>query len=183
MSKIAVFLASGFEEIEALTVVDICRRAGITVTMVSVAGERTVEGSHGIKVLADHMFDETDIDNMDMLVLPGGMPGSRNLQAHEKLMKKVTEFYKKGKNVAAICAAPTVFGSLGILNGRKACCYPGMEDELTGASVVYDPVAVSDNVITARGMGCAIPFALAITEHFCGREKAEKLAEGIVYRS
>lgn len=182
MSKIAVFLADGFEEIEALTVVDICRRAGILVEMVSVQDGKIVEGSHGIRVDADMLFEDMDFDSLDMLVLPGGMPGTRNLEAHKGLMEQLDAFYREGKYVAAICAAPTIMGHRGILKGRKACCYPGMENELDGAEVVYEPVAISEHVITSRGMGCAIPFGLAVTAVLCGKEKAEELARGIVYQ-
>ncbi len=181
MNKIAIFLAAGFEEIEALTVVDICRRAGISVTMASVTEDVVVEGSHGIKVTADCVLEEVDFDSMDMLVLPGGMPGTKNLEACDKLMEQIDAFDQAGKYVAAICAAPSVLGHRGILEGRKACCYPGFEDQLKGAEVVYDAVAVSDHVITSRGMGCAIPFGLAITAVFCGEEKAKELSKGIIY--
>lgn len=181
MSKIAVFLAKGFEEIEALTVVDICRRAKIEVKMVSIDSSLEVEGSHGIKVLADETFDETDFDSLDMLVLPGGMPGTRNLEAHAGLMERVDEFYKEGRFIAAICAAPSIFGHRGILRGRKACCFPGFEDALEDAEVTMDQTVRSEHVITSRGMGCAIPFALAITEVFCGQEKAAELGKSIIY--
>ena len=126
MSRIAVFFADGFEEIEALTVVDICRRAGIAVEMVSVKEEKEVTGSHGICVKTDVLFDEVDFESLDMLVLPGGMPGTRNLEKHQGLMAQLDSFYAAGRYVAAICAAPTVMGHRGILKGRKACCYPGM---------------------------------------------------------
>ena len=183
MSKIAVFFAEGFEEIEALTVVDICRRAGISVEMVSVKEEKEVTGSHGICVNADKVFEEVEFESLEMLVLPGGMPGRLNLVKHQGLMARLDDFYAAGKYVAAICAAPTVMGHRGMLKGRKACCYPGMEEELAGAEVVFEPVAISDHVITSRGMGCAIPFGLAITSILCGEEKAQKLAKGIVYHS
>lgn len=181
MNKIAVFLADGFEEIEALTVVDICRRAGIEVIMTSVGDSKEVEGSHGIRIQADELFEEVDFDSLDMLVLPGGMPGTRNLEAHKGLMERVDSFYKEGKYIAAICAAPSILGHRGIVKGRRACCYPGFEEQMEGAQVVYEPTAVSGHVITGRGMGCAIPFALAVTAVFCGQEKADELAEGIVY--
>ncbi len=181
MSKIAIFLAAGFEEIEALTVVDICRRAGIEVTMASITSDLCVEGSHGIKVSADCVLEEVDFDSMDMLVLPGGMPGTKNLEACEKLMEQVDAFDQAKKYVAAICAAPSVLGHRGILKGRKACCYPGFEDQLEGAQVCFEAVAVADHVITSRGMGTAIPFALAITAVFCGEKKAEELSKGIIY--
>ncbi len=181
MNKIAVFFAEGFEEIEALTVVDLCRRAGIDTQMVSVTGQQSVTGSHKIAVAMDAGFEDVDFDQLDMIVLPGGMPGTKNLEAHDGLMKQVDAFYEAGKGVAAICAAPSILGHRGILKGRKACSYPGFEKELEGANVVYDNVAVSDHVITSRGMGCAIDFSLAIIEALCGKEVAEKLAEAIIY--
>jgi len=181
MSKIGVFLADGFEEIEALTVVDICRRLGIDVDMVSIKEDKMVEGSHGIRVEADCLFTEVDFAKLDMIVLPGGLPGTTNLEAHKGLMERVNIFYSIGKYVAAICAAPTIFGHRGIVNGRKACCYPGMEEQLKGAEVMYDSVTVSDHVITSRGMGCAIDFALAIGAVFCEQEKVQALAKAIVY--
>lgn len=183
MNKIAVFLAKGFEEIEALTVVDLCRRAGLKVCMVSVEDSLTVEGSHGICVLADSMFEAVDFEALDMLVLPGGMPGTRNLEAHAGLMEQVDAFDRQGRYLAAICAAPSILGHRGILNGKRACCYPGYEEQLSGAEATKESVVRSEHVIMARGMGCAIPFGLAIISVFCGREKARELAAGIVYES
>lgn len=196
MSKIAVFLAPGFEEIEALTVVDLCRRVGIEVTMAAVADNMAEEagadgndtagvlvtGSHGISVRTDTILEAVDFDSLDMLVLPGGMPGTKNLEACETLMAQLDVFYKSGKNIAAICAAPSIFGHRGYLNGRKACAYPGFEGHLTGADVTGNPVEVSDHVITSRGLGTAIPFALTIVEYLCGKERAEELAKGVVYK-
>lgn len=182
MSKVAVFFAEGFEEIEALTVVDICRRGGLTADMVSVTGSLEVTGSHGIVVKADKMFEQADANDYDMLVLPGGMPGTKNLEAHAGLMGQIDAFYEAGKYIAAICAAPSIFGHRGILKGRNACSYPSFESHLEGASVTAGPVEVSDHVITSRGMGTAIEFGLTILRIFCGQEKAEELAKGIVYR-
>ena len=182
MSRVAVFFAEGFEEIEALTVVDICRRGGLTTDMVSVTGSAEVTGSHGITVKADKMFEQADANDYDMLVLPGGMPGTKNLEAHEGLMGQIDTFYEAGKYIAAICAAPSIFGQRGILKGRNACSYPSFESHLEGASVTAGPVEVSDHVITSRGMGTAIEFGLTILRIFCGQEKAEELAKGIVYR-
>lgn len=182
MSKIAVFFATGYEEIEALMVVDLCRRAGIETEMVSVTGEKQVMGSHKINVAMDKMFDEVDFDSLDMIVLPGGMPGTKNLEAHEGLMSQVDRFYREGRNVAAICAAPSIFGHRGFLKGRTACAYPGFETELEGANVSMNSVEVSEHVITSRGMGCAIDFSLAIVERFCGKDAADKLATGIIYK-
>lgn len=182
MKKIAVFFAEGFEEIEALTVVDLCRRAGIETTMVSVTGSGTVTGSHQIAVTMDRLFEEVEMEGLDMLVLPGGMPGTKNLEAHSGLMEQVDAFYKAGKYVAAICAAPSIFGHRGHLMGRKACSYPGFEKDLEGAEVVFENVAVSDNVITSRGMGCAIDFSLKIVEVLCSEEKALELSKAIIYK-
>lgn len=187
MNKIAIFLANGFEEIEALTVVDLCRRAGIEISMVAVSkdmciGENVcVTGSHGISVKADILLSEVDFDSMDMLVLPGGMPGTKNLEANEVLMEKMDAFYNAGKGVAAICAAPSIFGHRGYLNGRNACCYPGFEMELRGANVTENAVEVSEHVITSRGLGTAIDFALAIVERCCGKACADGLSKAVVY--
>lgn len=182
MKKIAVFFAEGFEEIEALTVVDLCRRAEIETVMVSVTGNGRVTGSHHIAVTMDRLFEEVEMEGLDMLVLPGGMPGTKNLEAHSGLMEQVDAFYKDGKYVAAICAAPSIFGHRGYLKGRKACSYPGFEKDLEGAEVVFENVAVSDNVITSRGMGCAIDFSLKIVEVLCGEEKARELSKAIIYK-
>lgn len=182
MSRIAVFFAEGYEEIEALTVVDICRRGGIETDMVSVSGEREVTGSHGICVRTDKPLEGLDFDAYDMLVLPGGMPGTRNLEACGRLMEQVDAFCAEGKYIGAICAAPSIFGHRGILKGRRACSYPAFESHLEGAVVTEGPVELSDHVITSRGMGTAIDFGLAILGVFCGEEKAKEMAEAIVYR-
>ena len=181
MSKIGVFFAPGYEEIEALTVVDLCRRAGIETIMVSVTGEKKVMGSHGIDVGMDQVFEEVDFERLDMIVLPGGLPGTTNLEAHRGLMERTDRFYESGKGVAAICAAPSIFGHRGYLKGRNACSYPSFESHLEGAKVSSRSVEVSDHVITSRGMGCAIDFGLAIVERFCGKAKAGELAGGIIY--
>lgn len=183
MSKILVFLANGFEEIEALTPVDLCRRAGMEVTCVSINDTVEVTGARGISVNADITLKDADFDSADMLILPGGMPGTNNLNECEPLMAKVDEFIKAGRNVSAICAAPSVIlGKRGYLKGKKGCCYPGMEDGLVETNVSYDSVAVDGNLITARGMGCAIDFSLAIIEKLDSKETADKIAKSVVYR-
>lgn len=182
MKKIGIFFAPGYEEIEGLTVVDLCRRAGIDVTTVAVGAERVVEGSHRIPVTMDVNMSQADFDAFDMIVLPGGMPGTKNLEACEPLMAQVDAFYQSGKYIAAICAAPSILGHRGILQGRKACCYPSFEDHLTGAEVTDAAVSVDGKVITSRGMGCAIDFALAIITQLCGKEEADKQAASIIYR-
>lgn len=182
MSRLAVFFAEGYEEIEALTVVDICRRCGLEIDMVSVTEDRTVTGSHGIEVKMDKTFSEVSFDTYDMLILPGGMPGTKNLEAHQELMAQVDAFYQAKKYIGAICAAPSIFGHRGILKGRKACCYPSFESHLEGAQVTAGPVEVDGSVVTSRGMGTAIDFGLAVAELFCGKEQAEELAKSIVHR-
>ncbi len=181
MKKIAVFFGEGFEEIEALTVVDICRRAGIEVKMVSITGQDVVTGAHKISVGMDMQFEDVDFASLDMLVLPGGMPGTKNLEAHAGLMEQIDRFYKEGKLLGAICAAPSIFGHRGMLKGRKACCYPGFEKDLEGAMVMTAKVTVDNHVITSRGMGTAMDFALAITASLCGEEVAQKLSRTIIY--
>lgn len=182
MSRLAVFFAEGYEEIEALTVVDICRRCGITADMVSVYGEKHVTSSHGVTVEMDKTFDQVDFQEYNMLVLPGGMPGTKNLEVHQGLMEQIDAFYRDGKYIAAICAAPSIFGHRGILKGRNACSYPSFESHLEGARVTAGPVEISDHVITSRGMGTAIDFGLAIAGVLCGEEKAREMAKTIVYR-
>ncbi|MCM1569939.1 MAG: DJ-1/PfpI family protein [Roseburia sp.] len=181
MKQIAVFFSEGYEEIEALAVVDICRRAGLTVHMVSVTEEKQVAGSHGISVETDRTFSQISFEEYDMLVLPGGLRGTQGLEAHQGLMEQIDAFYREGKYIAAICAAPSIFGHRGILKGRRACAYPGFEAHLEGAVVTAGPVEVSEHVITSRGMGTALDFGLAITGELLGREKAQEIANQVVY--
>ncbi|MBQ2922412.1 MAG: DJ-1/PfpI family protein [Tyzzerella sp.] len=181
MKKVSVFLADGFEEIEGLTVVDLLRRAGVEVTTVSITGDYTIHGAHGIDVQADKLFEEMNYDEQDMLVLPGGMPGTLNLGAHKGLEELLNKFYEKKKYLAAICAAPSVFGKYGFLNGRRATSYPGFEEQLTGAECVTDAVVVDEFVITSRGMGTAIPFSLNLIEVLIGSDKATEIGKSIIY--
>ncbi|MBQ6406881.1 MAG: DJ-1/PfpI family protein [Butyrivibrio sp.] len=183
MPKTAIFLADGFEEIEALTVVDLLRRANIEISTVSIMGRKNVTGSHNITVEADALLEETDFDSLDMLILPGGMPGTTNLADCKALTDKIKEFDEKNKMLCAICAAPTVFGKLGILKGKKACCFPGREDDLLGADVQTSSVTRDGHFITSRGMGTAIDFGLAIIEHYQGSDAATSMASKIVYRA
>ena len=180
--RACVFLADGFEEIEGLTVVDILRRAGVETRTVSITEKRLVTGSHQIPVTADSCIKETDFSEAELLVLPGGMPGTKNLEACKALTDQLKRFYESGRLIGAICAAPQIFGHLGFLKNRKACIYPGMESELIGAEVTYDPVVQSDNVITSRGMGTAIAFGLQIIANLLDQKSADELAAKIVYR-
>lgn len=181
MKKVAVLLADGFEEIEALTVVDILRRASVYVDTVSITDEYKVRGSHGINVQTEDLFDEVNFVEFDMIVLPGGMPGTINLDEHLGVKRVVEDYVTSGKYVAAICAAPSILGGMGLLKGKRAACYPSVEDKLSGAVISRLPVVQDGNIITSRGMGTAIDFALKLTEILFDREKAEELAASIIY--
>lgn len=180
MGNVIVFLADGFEEIEGLTVVDLLRRAGIAVTTVSIQEGKEVMGAHQIPVLADCVLEQADFETADMLVLPGGMPGTLHLGECKVVTEKCVEFFKARKEVAAICAAPSVLGDLGILQGKRCTCYPGFEDRLKGI-VSTNPVESDGNVTTSRGMGTAIPFALKLIEKLISSQKAEEIKNSIIY--
>lgn len=175
-----VHLATGFEEVEALTVVDILRRANIDVQSVSIMGEKTVEGAHGINVEADILFEEADYESCEMIVLPGGMPGATNLEAHEGLMKNIVEFAQGQKKLAAICAAPLALGTAGVIEGKKATIYPGMEERLKGATPTGDRVTIDGDVITGMGPAFAMDFALAIVGELKGTAMKDKVAAGLL---
>lgn len=177
-----VHLAYGFEELEALTVVDLLRRVEVPVQLVSVTGEKMVEGAHGIGVEADVLFEDADYGACEMIVLPGGLPGTFGLRDHEGLCGKITEFAEAGKKVSAICAAPLVLGKLGVLEGRKATIYPGMEEHLAGAQPAPGRVVKDENIITSQGPGTAMDFALAIVEEFCGTQVAEDLRKDLILK-
>ena len=178
--QIGVFFAERFEEIEAVSPVDILRRAGHEVFTVSVGHSHHVMGSHGMMVKTDYCIDEIHIDNFDMIVLPGG-PGHKDLEKCDKLMRKVKKFNDQGKYIAAICAAPTILGRLGILAGKKATCFPGLEAELYDATYTGGEAEIDGNIITGRSAGCAVPFALKIIEAFDGPDKAKEMALKIYY--
>jgi len=180
MKKIAVHLAEGFEEIEAISIIDVLRRAELNVTVVSVIENLQVTGSHGIRVVADKLFSDVNYDLVDMIILPGGMPGATNLNNHLGLREQILNFQDNKKLLGAICAAPLVFGNLGILKHIKATCYPGFENQLHGAIVTSENVEVSENIITAKGAGVAIDFALKIVELLKGKELATKLAQKMI---
>ena len=180
MKKIAVHLADGFEEIEAISIIDVLRRAGFHVTIVSMNKSMEVNGAHEITVKADVLFEDLDYDNIDMIVLPGGMPGAANLKAHSGLREQILNFNDSEKPMAAICAAPMVFGNLDLLKEKQATCYPGFEDELHGAIITGEAVAEAGNIITGKGAGVAIKFALKIVEKFNGKEVADELGAKMI---
>lgn len=186
MSKefVAVFLAPGCEEIEALTVIDILFRAKIACKSVSVAEGRDVVSSHNVHIVADAHISEIDFDEVSMIVLPGGIPGTPNLHACEPLVDAVRSFAAAGKPVSAICAAPSILAKEGLLKGRRATSNPGFQQVLRdcGAEVAPDePVVVDGNFITSQGMGTAIDFALEICRRFKGSDEVERLKGAVVY--
>lgn len=182
MKTVALFLADGFEEIEALGTVDILRRANINVITTSISDVLEVEGAHNIKVVADKLFSELDFSSIDVLVLPGGMPGAKHLNEHLALKARIVEFANRGNCVAAICAAPIVLGSLGLLDGKKATAYPGFESQLSGAEVVNDSVVVSDNIITGRGPAFVYDFALKLVETIAGFDSRKEVERGLLLK-
>ena len=181
--KAALFLADGCEEIEALTPADLLYRAAIPVTTVSVMPTRTITSLHGITITADKHVSELDFDDYDMLILPGGVPGTPNLAACRTLTDQILRFASEGKMLAAICAAPSILADLGILSGRHATCNPSKEDVLRkgGALLTGQPVCVDGNIITSQAMGTAIPFSLAIIEHYLGKDTADKISRIVLY--
>jgi len=182
MAKVAAFLAEGFEEVEALSVIDLLRRAGVEVNLVSVSGNKLVKGAHNIGVEADALFEDMKYDGFDMIFLPGGGPGTKNLKAHKKLAEVILRFNEEKKFIAAICAAPTVLGLLGILKGKRATCYPGCEGELIDAIKTTNAVEEDGHIITSRGVGTAIDLGLKLVSVFKGDKVAEDLAKSIVYK-
>ncbi|MGN0299005.1 MAG: DJ-1 family glyoxalase III [Lachnospiraceae bacterium] len=180
--KVYAFMANGLEEVECLATVDVMRRAGLDVTLVSISGERMVIGSHNIKIMADTLFEETDCDQAELLFLPGGMPGTNYLAAHAGVTKALCQFNEEGKRIAAICAAPSVLGQLGLLRGKSATCYPGFGEKLEGAVYMSRAGVVTDgNITTARGLGYALDLGLEIVELLCGPEKADEIKSQIQY--
>lgn len=177
---VTVFLADGFEEIEAVTPIDILRRAGIDVRTCSITESLCVVGAHGIPFEADTTISRL-CDGEEMILLPGGMPGTLNLRDCEILCGRIVSHFEKGGFLAAICAAPTVFGGLGLLKDHAATCYPGMEDGLFCKEVRRDAVVVSDKIVTSRGAGTAFAFALKLVSLLKGEETAEKLRDAMCY--
>ena len=176
-----LFLAEGFEEIEALTVVDLLRRAKCEIRTVSVMDSKAVVGGHGITVEADLLFTEADFDNAKMLILPGGLLGVNNLRAHEGLMTLLKEKHASGVTLAAICAAPMILSQLGLLEGQRATIYPDLKEELSGAAYSENMVVKSrNNIFTSRGPATAMYFALALIEELQGEAVAESVKSGLL---
>ncbi len=179
---VALLLADGFEEIEALTPVDILRRAGIDVKTYSINGDLCVCGAHNIMVDADDIIENVNYDSVEAVILPGGMPGADNLENCKEVQELLEYASENGKLMCAICAAPKVLGKFGYLKGKKATCFPGFEECLLGAESTGKRVVTDGNVITSKGMGTAMDFALAILEYMKGKEVADKMAATTQYK-
>ena len=180
MKKAFAFLADGFEEVEALAVIDLLKRAKIDTVMVSIMDTLTVTGAHKIQVIADKLYSEIDYKEADLLFLPGGGTGTNNLKAHKELADALLDFASDDtKRIAAICAAPSVLGLLNILNGKKAVCYPGFEDQLLGAEVVADGVVTDGRITTAKGMGVSIELGLELISLLVDKATADTIKEQI----
>jgi len=178
---IYIFLAEGFEEIEALCPLDIMRRAGLSVKTVGI-GSNEITGSHGITVKADIRDTEFDGSDAEMIFLPGGMPGTLNLASSKIVTDAITEAVKKQKYIAAICAAPSILGDMGLLQGKEAICYPGFEQRLDGAIISSNTVAADGKIITAAGMGVALEMSLLIVELLCGKIRSDELRAAVIYK-
>lgn len=182
MKRVNLYLADGFEEMEAITVVDIMRRSGIDIKTISIADTIEVRGAHSIKVIADGLFEKANHMDADMIVLPGGMPGTLNLETHLGLRDILLDFSAKNKYIAAICAAPSILGKMGLLADREATCYPSFERHLKKAITLDDAVVQHGNIITSRGPGTAIDFALKLVEVLVDYETVEDLKESMIIR-
>ena len=181
MNKIYVFLATGFEDIEMLGAVDVMRRAALPVRTVSISGERTVMSSHNVGIVADALFEEVDFSDAALLYLPGGMPGAANLQAHEGLADVIRRHYEAGRPLAAICAAPMVYGEMGLLDGLDATCYPGFEHTLKGATATGELVVHDGQFFLGKGPAAVLGLSYALVEYFCGEDKAAEICSAMLY--
>ena len=181
MKKVYMFLANGFEDIEALIPLDVLRRGGVDVKTVSITGSLVAESAHGVKIETDLLFEDADVENADLLMLPGGMPGATNLNDHEELKKALVKQAEAGKLVSAICAAPLVLGGLGLLNGKRATCYPGFEQTLIGAEYTAALCTVDGNIVTGEGPAAAFPYAYTLLAMLTDEVTAREVAEGMRY--
>ena len=181
MKKVYAFLATGFEEVEALAPVDVLRRGGVDIQTVSITGQREVEGAHGVTILADLLLDECPFDDADLLMLPGGMPGAQHLDSCLPLQQALVQHHRKGKLVTAICAAPMVLGHLGLLQGRRATCYPGFEKYLTGATYTAQLFQEDGNIITGEGPAASLPYAYRILSYFVSEDEVRAMQHGMMY--
>lgn len=182
MAKVYEFLATGFEDIEALIPLDIMRRAGVDFKTVSITGDLYVESAHGVTMKADMLIEDADMSDADLIMLPGGLPGATNLNAHNGVKKAIIEQNARGKMIGAICAAPMVLGGIGLLQGRRATCYPGFEKYLEGAEYTHELCTVDGNITTGEGPAAALPYAYTLLAALTDRQTADQVAEGMMYK-
>jgi len=182
MAKVYEFLATGFEDIEALIPLDIMRRAGVDFKTVSVTGSLVVESAHGVKIEADMLIEDADFGDADLLMLPGGLPGATNLNAHAGVRKALVEHNVRGRMIGAICAAPMVLGGLGMLEGKRATCYPGFEKYLEGAEYTHELCTVDGNITTGEGPAAALPYAYKLLAALTDAKTADGIADGMMYK-
>lgn len=182
MAKVYEFLATGFEDIEALIPLDIMRRAGVDFKTVSITGDLYVESAHGVSIKADMLIEDADLGDADLIMLPGGLPGATNLNAHNGVKKAVMEQNARGKMIGAICAAPMVLGGIGLLQGRRATCYPGFEKYLEGAEYTHELCTVDGNITTGEGPAAALPYAYTLLAALTDKHTADQVAEGMMYK-
>ncbi len=182
MKQTVMLFATGFEEVEALMTVDLLRRGGVDVKLASITEDMTVCGSHSIQVGMDTTLAQVDMKQMDAVLIPGGMPGTRNLGKDDAVCQALIDMNGEGKLVGAICAAPSVLGACGILDGKRATCYPGYEDQLGGGIFVDEMVVADGNVVTSRGLGTSMEFGFKLLELLVSKEKAEEVRESIVFK-
>ena len=181
MNKVLIYLATGFEEIEAVTVIDLLRRANIDVTVAGLE-KGSITGSHGISIMPDKYYEQINPDNFDYLVLPGGQPGTNNLKNDQKVLETIRKFQKENKLIGAICAAPTVLNEAKILDNKKVTSYPSEKDTFTSAQYKESPVIKDGNIITSRGVGTAIDFALSLIAEIKGNEVKQEVSSKILWK-
>lgn len=181
MAKVYIFLADGFEEVEALGVVDILRRGGAEVKTVSINDSTSVTSAHGVTIEADITFGQAATNDADMLVLPGGLPGATNLNDHKGVCEALLKQNERGGKIAAICAAPMVLGGLGLLKGRRATCYPGFEKYLDGAEYTAELFVTDGNITTGEGPAATFPFAYELLAMLTNEDNAHDVAKGMMY--
>ena len=182
MAKVYEFLATGFEDIEALIPLDVMRRASVDFKTVSITGDLYVESAHGVSIKADMLIEDADLSDADLIMLPGGLPGATNLNAHNGVKKAVVEQNARGKMIGAICAAPMVLGGIGLLQGRRATCYPGFEKYLEGAEYTHELCTVDGNITTGEGPAAALPYAYTLLAALTDKHTADQVAEGMMYK-
>lgn len=178
-----LFLAEGFEESEAVITLDVLRRGGLNVKSISITGELIVTGGHQISMVADELFENIDFEDAQMLILPGGMPGTLNLQKHQPLMALLKTFHQQKRYIAAICAAPLILGELGLLENEQATCYPGFENYLKGAECIGSKTVISHHFVTSRGVVSALEFGLSIVRLLQGEDLYQQTAKGLLVYS